>query len=79
MVPTGIISPEDLAILAGVVDDYCRAFNIRPASPEGQEAAQRAILLFETGCSDPTELRARLAAFEKSGWPQPTGQNSGLE
>jgi hypothetical protein len=47
MVFSNTLGPEDLAILAATIDDYCRIYHIQMGSDERLEAATCALTLFE--------------------------------
>lgn len=60
MVNSGILYPEDLAVLAQAVDDFCREFRIKPDSDECPDETRKAVTMYEHGCRGRDELVAKL-------------------
>jgi hypothetical protein len=52
----GIAHPEQLKILTTVLDEYCRAHDIRPGTPAHQDAACHIMALFNAGVLEPEKL-----------------------
>jgi hypothetical protein len=54
------VHPEQLAILAAVLDDVCLAAGIEQHSPEREEVASLIMHLYGSGFRTPDELKAAL-------------------
>ena len=65
MPSSGILYPEDVAVLAQAVDEFCRELHIKSDSEECQDAARDAMTIYEHGCHDRDELVARLREQRK--------------
>ena len=59
---SGIVEPEQLAILTALVDAYCKEQAIDPASDEGGQVALLVMTLFSVGASTAEELAVALRA-----------------
>ena len=59
---SGIVEPEQLAILTALVDAYCKEQGIDPASDEGEQVALLVMTLFSVGASTAEELGVALRA-----------------
>jgi hypothetical protein len=55
-----ILDPEQLAILAGVLNDVCLAAGIQPLDPERQDVARLVLQFYGRGYGSADELRAAL-------------------
>ena len=55
----GILDPGQLDILTAVLTEYCRRHSIVEES-DRNDAAQRAMVLYDRGCRSPNELLALL-------------------
>jgi hypothetical protein len=56
MLPTGIVHPEQLAILTEALEKYCLAADIEPGSPAHDDAGRQIMFLFECGFSTTEDL-----------------------
>jgi len=63
---TGLTGPNQLSVLAHVVDDYCRSNKIAASSEEREEAARLLLSLYEQGWRTVEELKAALARRHKT-------------
>ena len=57
---TGIVYPQQLAVLTEALQCHCSEFNIEPDSPAYYDAGRLAIILFESGIATSEELAAAL-------------------
>lgn len=62
MLFTGIYSPEQLALMSRVLDDYCVRHSIAPFSPDHVDASYLIVSLFQNGAQTTEELKAALDA-----------------
>jgi hypothetical protein len=58
----GIYSPEQLAVLSKILDDYCQNSGIERSSPDHEDASYLLMALFEKGAQTAEELQAALEA-----------------
>jgi hypothetical protein len=54
------IHPEQLAMMASVLDEYCRERGICDTSREREDTARLIITLFQHGCQTAAELKEAL-------------------
>lgn len=59
---TGIAPPEQLTVLAGALEDYCRTQRIEPETPDYFDAGRLVMQLFNTGAMTPEEITLALRA-----------------
>jgi hypothetical protein len=59
---TGIMDPEQLAVLTKVLDDHCAERGIERSSPDGLDAGHVILSLFGNGAQTVEELKAALDA-----------------
>jgi hypothetical protein len=59
---TGIIDPEQLAVLTKVLDDHCAERRIDRSSPDGLEVGRLILSLYGTGAQTVEELKTALDA-----------------
>ncbi|WP_349003730.1 hypothetical protein [Mesorhizobium sp. CN2-181] len=69
----GIAGPEQLAVLTGVLDDFCRSNAIASNSEERDNVGRLLVSLAERGWQKADDLKAMLTASRRS---QPTGTTS---
>ena len=59
---SGVVEPEQLAVLTAIVEAYCEEKGIDPASDEPEEIARLVMTMFCRGIATAEELRAVLLA-----------------
>lgn len=57
---SGIVDASELAMLTGVLEDYCAAHGIEPSSPARLDAGYFLISLYENGVRTAEDLKAEL-------------------
>jgi hypothetical protein len=55
-----IVHPEQLRVLSAAVENYCVIASIDAKSPQREQAARLALVLFRNGVQTPDELKAAL-------------------
>jgi hypothetical protein len=58
---SGVVEPEQLAILTSIVDAYCKEKRIDPTSDQREQIARLVIVLFGRGIATAEELRTVMA------------------
>jgi hypothetical protein len=66
---TGIMEPEELAILATALKELCRLVEIEPGTPAYEEAARVLMFLYINGATTIDDLEAGVKE-----WSQRTGR-----
>jgi hypothetical protein len=61
----GIVHREQLTILSKALQEYCPLAQIRPGTPDYDDAGRLIMVLFESGISDPDELARALRASDR--------------
>jgi hypothetical protein len=54
------LAPAQVAMLQGLVSDYCLVSKVLPSSPDAETAAKQLLSWFQAGETDATRLRERL-------------------
>jgi hypothetical protein len=68
---SGVVEPEQLAILTSIVDAYCKEKGIDPTSDEREQIARLVMTLFSRGIATAKELSTVMAhSHEHSHSPQ---------
>ena len=60
-------NPQQVAMMANVVDAYCRQAGIEPENPERERVAARIIALYEIGVRGQNDLLAALTMPPSAG------------